>query len=296
MLRIKNLHTCYGRIKALENVSLHVRIGEIVSLIGANGAGKTTTIRLLLSLIYPTSGKADIFGLDTIQDHIEITRRIGYIPSGIKPQGNLTGSSFLEYMARFYKKDTLMRQELLDLFEMSDRDLKRKIRDYSTGMARKLAIIQAFEHEPELIIMDDPTEGLDPVMQHRFYELLRDFKKKEGTVFISSHHLREVERICDRAAIIRKGHLVAVEEVSLLLSGASRSIKIKFGTIIARNKINRNLIRISEFDGKHLKGTVTGSIDSLVKSLSQFKIDDITLPPISLEDVFLKYYQDEEND
>ncbi|MBN2134309.1 MAG: ABC transporter ATP-binding protein [Acidobacteria bacterium] len=296
IIETENLTKYYSKnVIGIKDLNISVEQGEIYGFLGSNGAGKTTTIRVLLNLIYPTSGNGKIFGKDIIGDHLAITKKIGYIPSAIKPYKNLTGQDFLRYAAKYYHiKDNKRRQTLLDAFTMSEKDLNRKIRDYSSGMGRKIAIIQAFEHKPDLIIMDEPTEGLDPVMQHTFYALLKEYRDEGGTVFISSHHLREVERVCDRAAIIRKGKLVKVEKVKDLMSSGSKKINIVFADKVQSNELDIPELKIEEFDGQRLFGTVTGNIDKVIKKLAGYKILDISLPPRSLEDVFLHYYTDEE--
>jgi len=296
IIEINDLTKFYrGGITGIETLTLTVNEGEIYGFLGSNGSGKTTTIRLLLNFLFPTSGSARIFGKDIIADHIEITRNIGYIPSPVSPNRSLTGEAFLKYTSGFYKRVSgRARSELLERFEFSSRDLKRKIKDYSSGMARKIAIIQAFEHRPRLIIMDEPTEGLDPVMQHEFYKLMKEYKSKGGTAFISSHHLREVERVCDRAAIIRKGRLVTVEDVQDLMNGMSRKIKVVFGKKVTKFDLIDPAWEIITFDGKKLEAIIISDLNRIIKILSKFEITDMTLPPRSLEDVFLDYYQEGE--
>jgi ABC-2 type transport system ATP-binding protein len=199
-------------IIGIEDLSLTVNQGEVYGFLGSNGAGKTTTIRMLVNLIFPTRGRARIFGKDMVKHHLEICKNIGYIPSAVKPHKHMTGEDFLNYMGNLSANgDIEYRHYLLKKFDFSQKDLKRKVKEYSGGMARKIALVQTFQHRPGLMIMDEPTEGLDPVMQYTFYELLKEYRDNGGTVFISSHHPLEVEQVCDRAAIIRSGRLVAVE-------------------------------------------------------------------------------------
>jgi ABC-2 type transport system ATP-binding protein len=226
--------------------------------------------------------------------HLDICSHVGYAPSGVRPSRNVTGDEFLIYMGRYYHhNDAKHLRNLLDRFEFSEKDLRRKIKEYSSGMARKIAIIQAFQHKPELVIMDEPTEGLDPVMQHHFYELLTDYRNKGGTVFLSSHRLREVEQVCDRAAIIRNGILVTVETVKDLVERTSRTITIHFKKKIPRSVLETGELEIIEFNGERLKAKLKGDINKVISILSKHEIKDLSLPPLSLEDVFLHYYSEE---
>ncbi len=282
-------------IVGIEDLTLTVQPGEIYGFLGSNGAGKTTTIRLLVNLIFPTAGRAQIFGKDVVRERLEIVPHIGYLPGSIRLHRNMTGEEFLEYMGSFFSKpDRHYRRGLLERFEFADRDLKRRIKHYSSGMAQKIALVQAFQHKPELLIMDEPTEGLDPLMQHNFYELLKEYRHDGGTVFVSSHHLREVEQVCDGAAIIRKGRLVAIENVKELMKYTSRAIQVRFKHRLNRSSLECQAWEISSFDEKSLSARLTGDINEVIRLLARFDIEDLSLPPLSLEDVFLSYYQEEE--
>lgn len=278
----------------IKDLSLEVYKSEIYGFLGSNGAGKTTTIRLLLNLLFATSGSAEVFGKNSALHHLEISKRVGYAPSGVRPPRNTTGEEFLKYMGQYYRhSDNKNLKDLLDRFEFSEKDLKRKVKEYSSGMARKITIVQAFLHRPELVIMDEPTEGLDPVMQHNFYNLLMEYRKSGGTVFLSSHRLREVEQVCDRAAIIRNGILVTVETVKDLLERTSRIITIHFKNKIPRKILETGELEIIEFNGERLKAKLKGDINKVITMLSKHEIKDLSLPPLSLEDVFLHYYSEE---
>lgn len=284
-------------VVGVEDLTLSVRQGEIYGFLGSNGAGKTTTIRLLLNLLFPTSGAASIFGFNVVKGHLDISRRIGYLPSAVRPFKHMSGADFLEYMGDFYPAvDPETRRRLLERFDFGSHDLKRKVKDYSSGMARKIAIIQAFQHKPELVVLDEPTEGLDPVMQHRFYQLLRDFRQEGGTVFISSHHLREVERVCDRAAIIRNGRLVTVETVQHLLERMAPMIYVTFDQPVRQEELLDEAWEITEVNGQGLTARLTGDINRVVRLLGRFRLKSLSLPSLSLEDVFLGYYREENDD
>jgi len=291
--RLTKLYT--GQVVGIEELSFSVNEGEIFGFLGSNGAGKSTTIRLLLNLIFPSSGIAHIFGLDVRKGRLEICRHIGYLPSAIKPQTYMTGEDFLTYMARLSgHTDLSKRQSLIDRFELSTKDLQRKIKHYSTGMARKVALIQAFQHQPRLVVLDEPTEGLDPIMQQAFYELINDYRHAGGTVFLSSHQLREVERVCDRAAIIRNGRLVAVESIDKLLKRSARTLIItfKFGIPADFNTIPG--CQVDVHSEKTIHTRLTGPIDPVLKWLSRYEVEDLSLPDVSLHDIFLGYYTQEE--
>lgn len=282
-------------VVGIEDLSLSVQQGEIYGFLGSNGAGKTTTIRLLMNLLFPTCGKAKIFGKDVNKHHLDICKETGYIPSSVRPHKHMTGEDFLDYMGKLSSnRDTEYRSHLLKRFDFSDKDLHRKIKEYSSGMARKIALVQTFQHRPRLLIMDEPTEGLDPVMQHTFYELLKEYRDDGGTVFISSHHLREVELVCDKAAIIRKGRLVAVEKIQYLMKYTARTIHVKFKKEIKPSLMKSDAWEIVTINGSELTAKLTGEIDKIIKLLSRFDIRDMSLPNLSLQDVFLDYYREGE--
>src|SRR5690348_9956363 len=214
-------------VLALDDLTIGVREGEIFGFLGPNGAGKSTMIRLLLGYLHPTSGSATVFGRDIVRDSVEIRRRVGYLPGGIALYDSLTGERLLDYLGALTGRPPTRRPELLDRLELSPRTLRRPVRDYSRGMRQKIGIIQALQHDPELAILDEPTEGLDPLMQRAFYEILEGLRAAGRTIFFSSHILSEVERVCDRVAIVRRGRLVALEDVGRLLERRKRNVEIR---------------------------------------------------------------------
>src|SRR5436190_20743237 len=216
-----------GEIRALENLSIAVHEGEIFGFLGPSGAGKSTTIRLLLGYLHPTTGSGSVFGLDIVRDSVEIRRRVGYLPGGIALYDSLSGERLLDYLGDLTGRPPVRRAELLDRLELSARTLRRQVRDYSRGMRQKIGIVQALQHDPELAILDEPTEGLDPLMQRAFYAILDDLKAAGRTIFFSSHVLSEVERVCDRVAIVRAGRLVALEDVGTLLARRRRHVELR---------------------------------------------------------------------
>ena len=216
-----------GEVRALEDLTIGVVEGEIFGFLGPNGAGKSTTIRLLLGFLHPTAGSATVLGLDIVRDTVAIRSRVGYLPGGIALYDSLSGERLLDYLGELTGRPSTRRAELLDRLELSARTLRRPVRDYSRGMRQKIGIIQALQHDPELAILDEPTEGLDPLMQRAFYGILDDLKAAGRTIFFSSHVLSEVERVCDRVAIVRRGRLVALQDVASLLEHRKRNVELR---------------------------------------------------------------------
>src|SRR5204863_9002323 len=204
----------YAEVRALEAIDLLVQQGEVFGFLGPNGSGKSTTIRMLLGFLHPSAGSARVLGLDIVRESVAVRRRTGYLPGGIALYDSMTGEALLDYLARLSDRPPVRRADLCERLELSPRTLRRKVRDYSRGMRQKIGIVQALQHDPELAILDEPSEGLDPLMQRAFYDILDRLKAAGRTVFFSSHVLSEVERVCDRVAIIRHGRLVAVQDVA----------------------------------------------------------------------------------
>ncbi len=225
MIKLEHLTKFYNRkSRGIIDVSLAIEEGEIFGFIGPNGAGKSTTVRTMLNLIFPTSGKGTIMGLDIVKDTVEIRKNIGYMPAEINFYGDMKVMDFLKYSAEYYEQDYKERLDyLIDKLKV---DLDKKIEDLSFGNKKKLAIIQAFIHKPKILILDEPTSGLDPLMQNVFFELLFEEKKRGATIFFSSHVLSDVQRICDRVGIIREGKLIKIEKINEILKTKAKKIKI----------------------------------------------------------------------
>jgi len=284
IIEIKNLTKYYGKIKGIEDVSFSVKKGEIFGFLGPNGAGKTTTIRTLLGFLKPTSGNAYIFGLDIDEDGIEIKQDVGYIPGDLTLYGHLTGRQFLNYFISLRDSDMYLLDELLSIFEVP---LDRKIKGYSKGMKQKLGIIQAFMHDPELVIMDEPTAGLDPLLQQEFYKFLKKEKNKGRTMFFSSHILSEVDKVCDRVAIIRNGSIVALEDIDTLKNKKGKIIRVK---IKEKSPKFKGPKQIEVKDG-WIQFVASDDIDCWIKKLARYTILDIEINEFSLEDIFIRYYE-----
>jgi len=284
IIETNNLTKYYGKIKGIENVTFSVKKGENFGFLGPNGAGKTTTIRTLLGLLKPTGGKAYIFGLNVEEDSVEIKQDIGYIPGDLNLYGHMTGKQFLNYFISLRNSDMYLLEDLLSIFDVP---LNRKIKGYSKGMKQQLGIIQAFMHDPELVIMDEPTSGLDPLLQQEFYKFINKEKKKGRTMFFSSHILSEVDKICDRVAIIREGNIVALEDVDALKNKKGKVIRVKIKEKTSRFKGPK---QIKVKDG-WIQFIATDDIDHWIKKLSKLTILDIEINEFSLEDIFIRYYQ-----
>jgi ABC-2 type transport system ATP-binding protein len=269
--------------------------GEIFGFLGPNGAGKSTTIRLLLGFLHPTAGRASVLGHDVRRDGLAIRSRVGYLPGGIAFYDTMSGQDLLGYLGSLYGRGTPLRAELIERLELSARDLRREVRDYSRGMRQKLGIVQALQHDPELAILDEPTEGLDPLMQRAFYALLDERRAAGRTVFLSSHILSEVERICDRVAIVRRGELVALSDVTALLARRRRSVELRFEGIPPR------LEGVPGVSGVEVRDSVLtcqleGDTSAFVAALAGVIVRDLTIEPARLEEAFLEFYAEDEDE
>ena len=279
-------------VRALHDLSIEVDEGEIFGFLGPNGAGKSTTIRLLLGYLHPSAGSATVLGRDITTDNEEIRRRSGYLPGGIAFYDAMTGSQQLDYLSRLDGQASPLRDELVERMELSKRDLSRPIRDYSRGMRQKIGIIQAFQADPELAVLDEPTEGLDPLMQRAFYEMVEDRKRAGRTIFFSSHVLSEVERVCDRVAIIRSGELVALTDITELLDRRRRQVEIRLAGQAPTLEGVPGVTDVHIHDGV-LTCQLEGDPGPLLAALQQTAIHDLLIEPARLEDAFMEYYAEE---
>jgi len=280
-------------IRALESLDIEVREGEIFGFLGPNGAGKSTTIRLLLGFLHPTAGEGRVLGLDIVRDSVAIRGRIGYLPGGIALYDSLTGEQLLDYLAELSGRPPSRRADLCERMELSARTLRRLVRDYSRGMRQKIGIVQALQHDPELAILDEPSEGLDPLMQRAFYEILDHLKAEGRTVFFSSHVLSEVERVCDRVAIIRHGRLVALEEMAKLLARRKRNVEMRLEGAPPRLEGVTGVSNVEIADGR-LTCRVEGDVRPFLAALAGAPIVDLTIQPARLEEAFLEFYEETE--
>jgi ABC-2 type transport system ATP-binding protein len=278
-------------VRALEALDIAVREGEIFGFLGPNGAGKSTTIRLLLGYLHPTAGSGQMLGLDIVRDSVTIRSRVGYLPGGIALYDSMTGERLLDYLAELSGRRPVRRAELCDRLELSSPTLRRLVRDYSRGMRQKIGIVQALQHDPELAILDEPTEGLDPLMQRAFYDILDSLKAEGRTIFFSSHVLSEVERVCDRVAIIRRGRLIATEEVAGLLARRKRNVDMRFTGPPPRLDGVSGVSSVATADGR-ITCRVEGDMRAFLAALAPATIVDLTIVPAHLEDAFLEFYEE----
>ena len=285
----------YGSVRALTDLTLDVRRGEIFGFLGPNGAGKSTFIRTLLGFIHATRGTATVLGHDIATDSVEIRRSTGYLPGGIALYDSLTGEQVLDYLVELQDTEPRRRVELCERLELPASVLRRRVRDYSRGMRQKIGVVQALQHDPELAILDEPTEGLDPLMQQAFYRILDDLRREGKTVFFSSHVLSEVERLCDRVAIIRAGHLMAVHDVTELLGRRKRRVMLRWRGAAPDPTTLPGLADIV-VDGDRITGTLSGEIAGFVRSIASPNLEDLIIEPASLEEAFLEYYADGEGE
>jgi ABC-2 type transport system ATP-binding protein len=283
----------YGQVRALNDLTLDVRRGEIFGFLGPNGAGKSTAIRTLLGFLHATRGTATVLGHDIATDSVAIRRSTGYLPGGVALYDALSGEQVLDYLVEMQGTQPRRRVELCERLELPVSVLRRKVRDYSRGMRQKIGVVQALQHDPELAILDEPTEGLDPLMQLAFYRLLDDLRVEGKTVFFSSHVLSEVERLCDRVAIIRAGQLMAVHDVTELLARRKRRVMLRWRGAAPDPATLPGLADV-EVDGSRITGTLSGEIAGFVRSIASPNLEDLTIEPASLEEAFLEYYADDE--
>jgi len=288
IIEVNKLTKYYGKVKGIVDVSFNVEEGETFGFIGPNGAGKSTTIRLFLSLIYPTSGEAKIFGKDCIKYGPEIRQEIGYLPSEVFYYEGMKVHDLLKYSASFYKKDCSKRiKELSDLMEL---DLSRKIDDLSYGNKKKVGIVQGLLHSPKLIVLDEPTSGLDPLMQQKFFKLIREENERGATIFFSSHILGEVQKMCNRVAIIKEGSVINIQDIKSMQKDNYKKIRVSAEGL---EEFRFKLEGVTKFEKSN--GMVNfffkGDINSILKVISATEISDVTIEEPTLEEIFMHYYE-----
>ena len=291
VVEIKNLVKNYGKTRGVDNISFSIKEGEIFGFIGPNGSGKSTTIRTLLGLIHPNSGEATIFGKG-IAKNPEILEEVGYLPSEVFYYDNMKVIDLLKYSASFYKKDCTKR--MMELLNMLQLDLNRKVEDLSYGNRKKVGIVQGLMHEPKVIILDEPTGGLDPLMQQLFFKILREENEKGATIFMSSHILSEVEKLCDRVAIIKEGKIIALESILSLKEKNHKKIHLELNSHIHEEMLCLNGITNIKIENKDCSFLYAGNVNELIRLLSSFDLKNIQLSEPELEEIFYHYYEKEE--
>lgn len=293
-IKTEGLTKHYGEVEALTDLNLEVKAGEVFGFLGPNGAGKTTTIRTMLDLIRPTSGSATIVGFDSHTDAVEIRNHVGYLPSDLSMYSNLTGQDMITYFSNL--RDGVDKRYVDELAERFQADLSKKIGDYSSGNRQKVGLILAFMSRPEVIIMDEPSSGLDPLVQREFQMMMREVATEGRCVFLSSHTLSEVQRVADRVGIIRDGHLVDVEFVDDLRSKAVRRVELHFtGPVEAGPFEAVPGVRDVEVASHHAIMSFDGSMDALLGvATDQYTLVDINTQEADLEEIFLQYYRSDD--
>jgi ABC-2 type transport system ATP-binding protein len=291
VIDISDLSKFYGKARGIEHINLEINEGEIFGFIGPNGAGKSTTIRLLMNMIFPTGGSAKIMGMDVIRETKNIKSQIGYIPSDANAYSSMNVHEFLAYCIRFYNVQNGEKRisELSQLFEL---DLSRKIADLSLGNRKKVSIVQSMLHSPGLLILDEPTTGLDPLMQSVFFELLRSENKRGMTIFFSSHILTEVQILCKRVAIIKEGKIIQLEDIDNLRKKQLKKVTIEFGDHLnIQNFAIPGIENVTTGPGNLISCMYSGNINELVAFLTGKNILNLMIEEPSLDEIFLHYYK-----
>lgn len=286
IIKVDNLTKLYSNKHGVKNININVNEGEIFGLIGPNGAGKSTIIRTMLNLLHPTSGSIIIKGLDSKNDYADILKNVGYLPGELHYYDNMRAINILKYSEKFYGKDCSAKRD--ELAKLLDFDLYMKVNKLSLGNKKKLGIIDAMQHEPELLILDEPTSGLDPLMQRKFFDVLEAFKRDGKTIVFSSHVLSEVQKVCDRVAIIKDGELVEIEDINSINNQKVKQVKLK-----TSSRLSDELVGLSGFksnvDGYEF--LYKGEINKLMEYINSYQFTDIEITEPNLEDVFIHFYE-----
>lgn len=291
VIEIKHLTKYYGKARGIIDVSFTVEEGEIFGFIGPNGAGKSTTIRTLLALIYPTSGSAAIFGKDCIRHGPEIRREIGYLPAEVYYYDNMRVIDLLKYSASFYKN--IEKHRIEKLAEIMDLDLRRKIDDLSYGNKKKVGIVQGLLHRPRLIILDEPTGGLDPLMQQKFFNLILEENRSGATVLFSSHILGEVQKLCSRVAIIKEGRIISIEDIKALQHNNYKKFRIDMAETVSDDYFNIAGVADLSVDQASFTFLFRGDINQMIEKIHAKKINNLIVEEPALEEIFMHYYEKE---
>lgn len=281
----------YGSFVGTNKITFEVNEGEIFGFLGPNGAGKTTTIRMLLDLLRPDSGEIRIFDKDIKTESFSIRKQIGYLPGEFAAYSHLTGYEYCRLVARIRGIPFDVSSSLFDLFSLSEKDLRKKTRALSHGTLQKIGIIQALCHQPRLLILDEPTTGLDPLMKELFYKVLLEKQQEGTTIFFSSHNLDEVEKLCNRVAIIRKGEIAGLETIEALKEKAGQMVEF---TTEEDQEIHEipDAVLIDQWN-HHYKYRFNGDIKLLISKLNRLNLKNLSISKPDLEEIFVEYYQDE---
>jgi ABC-2 type transport system ATP-binding protein len=281
----------YGRVTALEALSLRVDHGEVFGFLGPNGAGKTTTIRLLLGLLHPSAGTASVLGRPPGAGGTSARADIGYLPGELALWAGFTGWHTLRFLERLTRRPAVDRDALLERLGLGDADLRRAVRTYSDGMKQKLGLVQALQCRPRLAFLDEPTKGLDPLVQQSFYDIVSETRARGTTVFFSSHILHEVERVCDRVAILRSGRLVTADTIESVLASQRRQVRATFLTPVDMSALARFGDVVARTDTSIELLVARATVPDLIRHVNALPLNDLTIQPLSLEDAFLEHYR-----
>jgi ABC-2 type transport system ATP-binding protein len=291
VIKINNLSKHYGSIKAVDGLSFSVKKGEIFGFLGPNGAGKSTTIRCLMGFTSPTSGEVEVLGYDMTRDSSIAKQSIGYLSGNVRLYDRWTGWEHIRFFESVRGKSSSVDQ----LIARFDFNPNLRFKQLSSGNKQKLGLILALMHEPEVIIMDEPTVGLDPLLQHEIHQTLLELRQKGATVLVSSHNMPEVELLCDRVAIIKKGELGAVESIKSISQMKLSKVEVRFVKKVPLSSLRvENVQEIAEIDGG-LTISVSGDINPLLAVIAKHLVRDIKINHAVLEDIFMKYYEEELN-
>jgi ABC-2 type transport system ATP-binding protein len=288
VIEVNHLTKYYGKARGIIDLSFHVEEGEIFGFIGPNGAGKSTTIRLLLSLIRPTSGSATIFGKDCIEYGPQLRRDIGYLPSEVFYYDRMKVIDLLKYSASFYDGNNTQRMH--ELAELMELELNRRIEDLSYGNRKKVGIVQGLLHQPKLLFLDEPTAGLDPLMQRKSFELIRQENERGVTVFFSSHILGEVQRMCNRVAIIKEGRIIEIADIRTLQQNNYKKIRVAASDLDADRFDLPGVTNLEQRNGG-IRFFYKGDINAVMRRIGEMTISDVTIEEPTLEEIFLHYYE-----
>ena len=289
---IDQLKKSYGKIPAVNGISMSVEHGEIFGFLGPNGAGKTTTIRCMLDVIRPSRGTIRILGLDAQRDKLALHQYIGYLPGDVHLPGQMTGKQIINYFSRLQGSEPVLLKDLVARFDV---EMKRPLKGYSKGMRQKIGIVLAFMCDPEVLILDEPTSGLDPLLQKVFNEFLLEEQSRGKTIFMSSHIMSDVEKVCHRVAVIRQGELVTVEEVETLREKAGQRVTVEFGDPVTEEELARIPgVSMVKQTNRHYQFNMSGNMDPLIKALSRHEVIRLQAEEAPLEEVFLKFYEEPE--
>lgn len=293
VIEIRQLTKDYGNNRGIFDVSLSVKKGEVFGFLGPNGAGKSTTIRHLMGFIQADQGSCQINGLDCLRDHARIQQALGYLPGEIAFMDDMTGLEFIKFMAKMKGMTDLTKAyELMERFELNPQG---KIKKMSKGMKQKIGIICAFMHDPELLILDEPSSGLDPLMQNRFIELVLEEKQRGKTIFMSSHIFEEIERTCDRTAMIKDGRLISIEELQTLKASKHKTYQITFATQELVEQFMDEGFECEQVESTVVKVLPRNNLNYLLATLSRYDIIDLDITKPTLEELFLHFYGGDES-